>query len=103
MRPICIGFAGILLMAAGCSARVDATNEQTLKKSMEAVTADMTAAQKAEFGQAVAALTLSQLNPANVLQMAADQQPTQMMKPIDGLTAQEILDKAKALRSPAGK
>jgi hypothetical protein len=92
-----------LLFLAGCgSPRFDASSDAAVDASMERLSKGMTQEEKEKFGQAVTTLTM-----INGLSTAFDtltgQGPatpatvkTELFKPLDGLTAAEIVARAES-------
>src|SRR5262245_48744180 len=105
-----IGMFGLLLLAAGCSnaSRLDATNEETLKRSMEAMQTGMSEQQKKEFvGDCMTVVLPDAMKNAfqgafNMDKKADPMNGAQLFKSLHGLTAAEIHKKAADVRGQMG-
>lgn len=103
----------LILLVCGCGVggppRFDGSSQAAANKSVDRLSAGMTQAQKEEFGRDVLALTaLPAMRAAfkgGISKAAAAPAPDPVVyfKPIDGLTAAEIHEKAKATRAELAK
>jgi hypothetical protein len=86
----------VVLCVAGCGTpRFDATNEETAKASIEAMTREMSDEQKKEF--MVASMKLADVGLPSLLVSAmtgTSPSASKMFKPLHGLTVKEILSRA---------
>lgn len=89
-----LGIVSVLaLTLVACGApTIDASNEKTMQESMEEVTKDMTAEEKAEFMVAFTAVTLK-IGLSNM--SAPEKADTALMDALDGKTAEEIIEMSK--------
>lgn len=96
------------LLLAGCGGasvgapKIDATNDETLRASLEQITAGMNDTERRRFEAACAALRLPQ-DTRRAFQAGLSKSATlgqaQSYKPLDGLTANEVIKKAEELNS----
>jgi hypothetical protein len=95
-----------LLFLAGCGApRFDASSDAAVDASMDRLSQGMSQEEKEKFGQAVAALTvmdglsmavsaLEGKGPAMPVPTTPGMAKIELFKPLDGLTADEIIARA---------
>ena len=86
----------LVVSLAGCNGppRIDATNDETLKASMEAVTAGMSKAEKDVFAGDCSAVILSEGLPRAFRGAPAPSSTAETAHPLHGLTAAEVHAKA---------
>lgn len=104
MRGILLGSCLLAVTLTGCGGpTLDASSDQTLKDSMERMTADMSDKEKVQFGMAVAKLTvkdtlqnaLQNIGDSGLKGLTSPTEPSEVFKSMDGMTADEIIAKAK--------
>ncbi len=98
----------IAVFGCGGGARLDASSKEKLEDSMKAMRAGMTDVQKREFAQDLAtavgqgAMMSGFAAGGEKGKEAAASNPADAYKPLNGMTAEEIHDKAVERRQKAG-
>ncbi len=102
-----VAVCGLFLLSIGCSgaARLDASSDDALKKSLEKMTAGMTDEQKKQFlGDCMAVVLPEAMKNAFQDAFKKDKQAepatsSKLFKPLDGMTVGEIHDRAESARA----
>jgi outer membrane murein-binding lipoprotein Lpp len=98
----------VLFMLAGCGGpKVDATNADTLKASMDKMTSDMNKEQKAEFARDFLTVAMSgafetiSKSGSKVADTTKKTDIAESMRSLHGLTVAQIREKSEAIRKKA--
>jgi hypothetical protein len=82
--------------------RLDATSKATIDASSKAMGDRLDEAKKKELGAAIAKLALPQMMKAALMPSATKPTEVEIFKPLHGMTADEIIARAKIAPGPAG-
>lgn len=107
LSPVRVAYnAGKSVGGSSGSPRIDATSEDSVNASIQRMTAGLTAEQKHELSEAV---TVMIAEPATAISLGAalsegsipDDSVAMLFRPVDGLTRDEIIARAAAVRAQA--
>lgn len=87
--------AVILMFSCSNEPRIDNSNEETFKASLEEVMNSLPEDQKEEFNRAWAAITLPHMDMGELMKGNSEDMKSAVAKEVDGMTAQEIIEYAK--------
>lgn len=101
MRKLMIVGVVALLATAACSPKIDGSSEEAFKASTEKVAKSLSDAERAEFAGAVMAIGMSNVDFGDMMsgKSTPDAMSAKMRESLNGLTADEVIERAKGLRA----
>jgi len=105
MKQISMLVLAAALLVSGCggggSQKIDASSNEAMQKSVQAITKNMSAAEKKEFEDAMMAIAAKHIF-GNMFKEGVDSEK-EALKAVDGKTASEIIAEAKKIREEMKK
>lgn len=100
MNKLILSLSLCVIMLAACTKKIDSTNEESLKTSIEDIKASLDSDKKEEFEEAMKLVMFQGLDLGSLMKDgSADNTFTDMRSKLDGKTADDIIEEAEKIKA----